>query len=322
MRFFKILLVLFILVSFAGCKNEYKEYTSKPDYITNPSEKHKAYFEAYNKTLEQWGIAYEELYITTSHGIAHIIVSGRRNATPLVLLHGMNASSTMWYPNAKDLAKEYRIFAIDLITEPGKSYKTADFNNIEEITAWQQEVLWALKLESFHLIGASRGGWLAVNLALKSNRDIKSIVLLSPAQTFMWIPPSANLLKNIINTMSSKKKQMQRSLETMSSNVSNIDNNYLKQYSIGVKNDSLNQFMMQMMPFSTKELQSLKMPVLVLIGDNDIINNKKTVRIAKRYLSRGQAEVVPNAGHFLSVDQAEVVNKKMVQFLKNVDADY
>lgn len=319
MRNFKILLFLFVLAFFTACKNEYKEYTKKPDYITKPSAKHKSYFEAYDKTLEKWGVNYEELYITTSHGIAHVIVSGPKNAQPLVLFHGMNASSTMWYPNAKALTKEYRIFAIDLLSEPGKSYKTADFNNLAEITTWNQEVLWALKLDSFHLVGASRGGWLAVDLALKHQNDIKSIVLLSPAQTFIWIRPSTDLLKNIINALSSEDKKMERSLETMSSNVGNIDKSYLKQYSIGVKNDSLKKFMMQMTPFTKKELQSLKMPVLVIIGDDDIMNNEKTVRIAKRDLSRGQGAVISNAGHFLSVDQAELVNKKILSFLKSVD---
>lgn len=319
MRNFRILFLLLALSLFTSCKNEYEEYIKKPDYITNPSGKHKAYFDAYDKTLKQWGVDYKELYITTSHGIAHVIVSGPKNGQPLVLFHGMNASSSMWYPNAKALTKDYRIFAIDLLTDPGKSYKTADFKNLKEITRWNQEVLWALKLNSFHLVGASRGGWLAVDLALKHENDIKSITLLSPAQTFMWIPPSTNLLKNIVNTFSSKEKQVERSLETMSSNVGNIDKSYLRQYNIGVKNDTLPKFMMQMTPFSKNDLQTLKMPVLVLIGDDDMINSEKTIRIAKKNIAKGQGQVISNAGHFVSVDQAKLVNKKIVDFLKSVD---
>ena len=215
--------------------------------------------------------------------------------------------------------KDYRIFAIDLLSEPGKSYKTADFNNIDEITELYQEVLWALKLDSFHLIGASRGGWFAVDLAAKSKRDIKSLVLLSPAQTFMWIPPSTDLIKNIINALSSDEKKLERELETMSNNVNAINKNYLKQYRIGVKNDTLPKFMMQMTPFPNKSLQTLKMPTLVLIGDDDVINGKKTLGVVKRNISSSHAEVVPNAGHFVTVDQAEVVNKKILNFLNNVD---
>ena len=74
-----------------------------------------------------------------------------------------------------------------------------------------------------------------------------------------------------------------------------------------------------MQPFPKSALQNLKMPVLVLIGDDDIINSKKTIRQTQKHLARGRGEVVPNAGHFLSVDQSNVVNNKIVGFLKSVD---
>ena len=179
--------------------------------------------------------------------------------------------------------------------------------------------MWALKLDSFHLIGASRGGWFAVDLALKSKRDIRSMVLLSPAQTFTWIPPSSGLLKNIFSVFSSKEKKVENTLETMSSNVNNIDPTYKEQFYKSHQNDSLNKFMMQMTPFANSKLKNLKMPTLVLIGDDDIINSKKTIRLTERHLAKGKGEVIPNAGHFLSVDQAGVVNAKILHFLKEVD---
>src|SRR5690606_7039193 len=102
---------------------------------------------------------------------------------PLVLLHGMNASSTMWYPNIESLSKNHRVFAIDFILEPGKSYLSHDIERIEKVSDWYEEVLLALELDDFHLIGASRGGWMAVQLALNNQEKIKSLTLLSPAQT-------------------------------------------------------------------------------------------------------------------------------------------
>jgi len=314
-----ILFILAVFIFIYSCKKEFGNYTKIPDYISNPTAEQKTYFEVYDKVLKQWGVTYEELYIPTSHGIAHVVVSGPKKGIPLVLLHGLNASSTMWYPNAKTLSKKHRIFAIDLLVEPGKSYMTTGFNSIDEITAWYQEILWALKLDSFHLIGASRGGWFAIDLALNSKKEIRSIVLLSPAQTFMWIPPSVDLLKNI-GIFSSKEKQTENTLETMSRNVENIDKNYLQQFYMSMEKDSLNKFMMQMIPFSKKDLQNLKMPVLVLIGDSDIINTKTTIQQAEKHLARGKGEIIPNAGHFLSVDQAATVNKKISKFLKEVDA--
>ncbi|MBP0902310.1 alpha/beta fold hydrolase [Mariniflexile gromovii] len=307
-------LVTFFII-FISCTDKYDKYKKTPEYITKASASNAAYYKAYDETLKLWNVAFEELYIPTTHGIAHVIVSGPKNADPVVLLHGMNASSTMWYPNIESLSKNHRVFAIDLLLEPGKSYLYNDIESVEKVIDWYKEVLFALELESFHIIGASRGGWLAVNLALSNQKRIKSLILLSPAQTFTWIRPSADLFKNIAKLLSSKEKQIEQSLESMSSNVANISAVYLKQYKLGLEKDSENKFVSSMKPFSNKELKSLQMPVLVLIGDDDMINEKRTVEIANM-LPKGKGEVIQNAGHFLSIDQAETVNKKMQAFLK------
>ena len=308
-------LLLTFIVLLMGCVDKYNRYKKTPEYIKEASGLNATYYKAYDKTLKLWNVPYEELYIPTTNGIAHVIVTGSSNSEPVVLLHGMNASSTMWYPNIESLSKNHRVFAIDFILEPGKSYLYNDIESVEKVIDWYKEVLFVLELDSFHVIGASRGGWLAVNLALNNQKKIKSLLLLSPAQTFTWIKPSMDLLKNIATLLSSKEKQIAQSLESMSTNVANISDVYLNQYKIGLEKDSENKFMTSMKPFSNKVLKTLQMPVLVLIGDDDIINEKTTVDIANM-LPKGKGEIIQNAGHFLSIDQAETVNKKMVAFLK------
>ena len=297
-----------------GCTEKYAKYESVPDYITEASALDAAYYKAYDKTLKLWNVAIEELYIPTTNGIAHVIVSGPKNAAPVVLLHGMNASSTMWYPNMESLNENHRVFAIDFILEAGKSHVYNDIKSMDKVIDWYEEVLFVLDLDSFHLIGASKGGWLAVEFALNNKKKIKSLILLSPAQTFTWIRPSMDLARNIATLLSSQEKQITQSLETMSSNVANISDLYLKQYKLGLEKDTKNKFMLSMRPFSIATLKSLQMPILVLIGDDDIINERKTVRIANQ-LPKGKGEIIQNAGHFLSIDQAATVNKKMLAFL-------
>ena len=57
------------------------------------------------------------------------------------------------------------------------------------------------------------------------------------------------------------------------------------------------------------------MPVLVLIGDNDIINNHKSIKRAKELIHGVETATIKNAGHFLSFDQPEIVNEKALDFL-------
>ncbi|WP_053971934.1 alpha/beta fold hydrolase [Mangrovimonas sp. ST2L15] len=301
---------------FMNCTDKYAEYKKEPEYISKPTALNEAYFKAYDETLNLWQVSFEELYISTTYGTAHVIVSGPKNADPLVLLHGMNASSTMWYPNIESLSKNHRVFAIDFILEPGKSNLERDIESVENVTDWYEEVIATLELDSYHLIGASRGGWLAVTIALNKNNNVKSLILLSPAQTFTWIRPSMDLFKNLVSLFSSEEKQIEQTIESMSTKVDQISDIYLKQYKLGLEKESENKFITSMQPFSNDELKSLQMPVLVLIGDDDVINGERTVEIAQM-LPKGTGEIIQNAGHFLSIDQAEIVNKKMLEFLKN-----
>lgn len=126
------------------------------------------YIEAYDQALTLWQTPFVERDIETKYGTAHVIISGPENGEPLVILHGMNASSTMWYPNIKVLSEQYRVYAIDFLLEPGKSAYQGDISETSQIMDWYYEILDQLKLEKFSLLGASRGGWLALNIAMNS----------------------------------------------------------------------------------------------------------------------------------------------------------
>ena len=56
------------------------------------------------------------------------------------------------------------------------------------------------------------------------------------------------------------------------------------------------------------------MPVLLMIGDQDIINSEKSIGIAKKSFADLKSYTIKNAGHFLSVDQPEIVNKNIIDF--------
>ena len=59
----------------------------------------------------------------------------------------------------------------------------------------------------------------------------------------------------------------------------------------------------------------MKIPVLVLIGDRDIVNDAKAIERAHEYIPEVETAVISDAGHFLSIDQSAVVNQKILNFL-------
>lgn len=329
-RFFSRLMLFAIALFFGSCGADQVKTEVKTSVVTIPERdsatvptidttdpKYKAhpYLLAYDRALLLWGVPVEEKDIDTKYGKAHVIVCGPTQGEPLVMLHGMNASSTMWYPNVKTLSQRFRIYAIDFLLEPGKSLCENEVSEVSQIMDWYEEVFEKLSLKKFNLIGASRGGWLATNIALRNREKINKMILLSPAQTFVWIKPGAKIINNIVYTVSPKRKKLRDVLETMSFNVDNIEQAYIDQYYLSTKNAGINKCIMDMKPFSDKELKSIKVPTLLLIGDHDIINDRKSLKRAGKLMPEVETETIRHAGHFLSFDAAAEVNAKMMDFL-------
>ncbi len=124
-----------------------------------------------------------------------------------------------------------------------------------------------------------------------------------------------------MNVMYSREKRIPRTMSTLSNNTSRINEDFLEQYRLGKENDSLNKFVAGMRPFSKKELRTLDVPMLVLVGEDDIFNNRRTLRKAEKFIPKATAKMIHDSGHFLAVDQTEMVNIEILEFFKNVDGN-
>lgn len=310
--------VLFILLAFslASCKERVKETTDKYKHLVNKDPEELTYEELYNRTLTLWDVPFEEVDYATSYGTAHVIITGPENGKPLVLLHGMNSSSTVWYPNIKALSKDHRVYAIDFILEPGKSTLKKELEDVENIVDWYYEVFDHLKLDKLNLAGASLGGWLAVNIAIKNPTRINKLLLLSPVQTFTWIRPGEKAFKNMFFGIDPKKENIRKILSTIAHQVDKINQLYIDQYYRAITTEESNGLMMKMKPLPNDELRSLTMPTLLLIGDDDFANSTKTLNDAEKLLPAVTTKKLDHCRHFLTIDKTKEVNQLMIDFLK------
>lgn len=305
----RLAIVLFLVTSCASKKAKFD------DYVFKTKTEETKYQTAYDKALKLWNIPYTEEDVKTSFGTAHIVIAGPRNGKSLVLLHGMDASSTMWYPNIKVLAKNHRIYAIDFIMEPNKSHLTAKPLSSDDIVVFYNEIFDHYKLKKLDLIGASRGGWIATLLATQKPNSIDKIVLLSPAQTFKFLDKPRKTTSALMLKLFPSEKKFSKTLNTFSTHPENISRIYKRQFYLANKYAKSNSSMLKMMPFSDKELKSIQNPVLVLIGDKDVINSEESLERAKKHLSKSETRIIKDAGHFLTIDQPKIVNDAVISFL-------
>jgi pimeloyl-ACP methyl ester carboxylesterase len=262
------------------------------------------YFTAYDAAMKLWPVPYESQLVTTSYGQTHVISCGPKDGFPLVLLHAGQASSTMWFPNISDLSAKFHVLALDTIGEPGKSLPARPYAIRGDSAAWLEGVLDELGIVKAHVVGLSRGGWLALNLALQVPGRLEKIVVLSPAAAF--IP---------LNKFFSAVVQAVMRLPTKAVNAV-----YADQFMTGLLNWNWNvnaRGYSGIMPctFPTEELSQLRLPVLMLIGDQDRLNPPEAIERAKRTIPHLEAEIIPHAGHFLSMEQPEIVDARILKFL-------
>jgi pimeloyl-ACP methyl ester carboxylesterase len=291
--------------------------------IFKTSEGQAQYLAAYEDNLKLWPVPYTSRCVPTPYGQTHVITCGSENSFPLVLLHGGYASSTMWYANVADLSASHRVYAIDTIGEPGKSIPCQPNASREASAEWLEQVFSQLGIQKAHVVGLSRGGWLALNLALHAPHRVKSVVLLSPAASFISLTPFFQALARAVIRIP-VKRLLKAVLYSWVAPGFVINEAFEGQFILGLLNWNWTvnaQGYSGVMPsvFPADELKSLLAPILMLTGDHDRLNPPRAIQRAKQLIPHLEAEIVPHAGHMLSMEQPACVDQKILNFLSRDD---
>ncbi|KAM7273503.1 hypothetical protein ACFE04_028167 [Oxalis oulophora] len=104
----------------------------------------------------------------------------------VIFLHGFLCSSSLWtetiFKNLSEPASQrYRLFAVDLLGF-GKSPKPRDclYTLKDHVEMIEKSVVFAHQLKSFHVVAHSMGCIVALALAAKYSKHVKSVTLVAP----------------------------------------------------------------------------------------------------------------------------------------------
>jgi pimeloyl-ACP methyl ester carboxylesterase len=297
--------------------------TEITDYHPFRSKKARAeYLKRYDEMARQWPVASETKFIETSYGKTFILLSGPADGPPLVLLHGLGANSLMWLPNIEELSRAYRVYAIDNIIDYGRSINTSEINSPDDFIKWLDETFTTLKLgNDIHLMGLSYGGWLTGQYALRFPGRLKKIVLLEPpgilplskkfqVRAFLTLLPHRYFTRNFFYWIFEDLAKKDEASHQMVGNWA--DQQYF----------NMRHFIRRSIPnptvFNDEELKEIGVPALFIVGENEkIYPAQKAVDHLNTVAPRIETIIIPKAAHDVWISQANLVNEKILRFLKS-----
>jgi pimeloyl-ACP methyl ester carboxylesterase len=286
------------------------------------SEGEAAYRTAYNDALMSWPVPYEEIDVPSRFGTTHVIVSGPRHASPLVLLHGYWATATMWIPNVADFSKAYRVYAVDVMGQPGKSVPDEPIRNAADYMAWLTATLDGLHLDRVSLAGMSYGGWLSLSYALAAPDRVEKLVLLSPAASVLPLVTQFGL-RGTLMFLWPRRFMVSRFMRWLGFEDSRGTTAAPGLDVIGLMHLGLRHFRppqetLRIAPtvFSDGELQALRVPTLLLLGDREVIYDPaRAMARARRLIPNIEGALLPGTSHDMTSSQCRAVDARVLDFL-------
>ena len=253
-----------------------------------------AILDKYDQILARWPVPYETLTVPTRLGETHMIASGDQGAQPLFLLHGSTTNATMWIGDAAEYARKYRVYAVDIPGEPGKSCAVRPELKESAYADWLSDVFRELAISEASLVGNSLGGFIALKFTSAYPQLVSKLVLLCPAGVAPQ-KPSFTLLVLLFMPFGDWGH---RRLIRIISHKQDLPEEAISYFRLMSKN--FNPRMETIPLLSNADLAALRMPVLLIAGEMDaLLPSNATAARLEKLLPDLTVDLLPDAGHML-----------------------
>ncbi|MBS0363642.1 MAG: alpha/beta hydrolase [Proteobacteria bacterium] len=260
----------------------------------------------YAQFLSYWPQPCVQRRIATAEGETFVMESGKDGAPAVVFLHGSASNSVTWLRDAAALGDRFKVYAVDMIGEPGLSAETRPPLASGAYAPWLDEVLSGLGVERPALVGISLGGWLALDYATHHPDRVSALVLLCPGgvgkhrNILLWAAPLLALgpwgRRRFMRIVGAPQPSGEESPAAKAFAAFTADIHK----AFEVRRERLPVF-------ADAALRRLKMPLLAILGGRDaFIDSPGTRRRLAANVPHAEIRWLPDASHFLIGHTAEI----------------
>lgn len=246
---------------------------------------------------------------------------------PLLLIMGLSLNSKSWFRTLPALSEHFKVIIFDN-RGTGLSSKPETPYSIELMAEDASAVLDAAGVESAHVYGISMGGMIAQRLALKHPERVRSLVLgCTTSGGENHVQPGADVSMLMLSRASSTATPEEMAWATAPILYSQA---FLENQRDRVAEDIQKRIEIPILPYAYmlqlqaclthdtyNEIEQINVPTLVIHGDEDkLVPYDNGVTLAQK-IPNAQFLTVPGAGHIYPTEAMDLVNKKVIEFLKN-----
>lgn len=242
---------------------------------------------------------------------------------PVVMIQGLGYPLGMWFLQAPELAKRFRVVVFDN-RGVGLSDKPDEEYSVSLMASDTAALLRALGVEKAHVVGVSLGGYIAQELALSHPDLVGHLVLVATScggprylevTRALWeevaalaeLPPEEIIRRGMALAMT--ETFYRENLELIDRCVAiRLENPqplyaFTRQFNAGASFDS------------TGRAHRLAHPTLILAGAQDRVMPLSLTEELAQKIPGARLEVYPDAAHLLFLEKAQGVNQIILEFL-------
>jgi len=256
----------------------------------------------------------------------HYEVAGQGD--PVLMINGLSAPAVSWALQVKALTPHFQVVTFDNRGVGETDLPGDPVYTMAQLADDAAALLRQLKISRAHVVGASMGGTIAQELALRHPTLVRSLAL-----ACTWVQGDARFLHTVEAWMSLAYRvpveERYRYViypwifsPAFLEKKENIETAFQRSlaYPHQTKAEAIERQARGIFAWNgtrVKRLGSIKVPTLVMVGKDDILTPLQFSRDLARLIKRARLAVLPG-GHGFFIEHADLFNRTLVRFLRGV----